>query len=467
MNMFTLRRLSVLGLGASALLTSFACSSSDTGATGGSTSTSSASSTSGSTGGSGGGEATSSSSTTSGTGGSNSEGKSRGYYFTVDTVANTWSVTVVDPTTAKPTVTTFKVDELAAITGPGGNKNGPGWGDAIVSPDGKRVFANASNADRTLVIETATQSIETLLQVGKKPLHIYNPNDNKEIWAHNDSDGSFSVINTDTLAVSATVVASLKSTGHGKLVYGTPLGTKYFATNTNDPGGFALDAATHAATFLSLCAIPCVDDPATPANESLDKCGGTHDKAYNPKTNQIIFQCSGVTAGHIAFVDGTTNAVVKDMVPAVLGGFARTHDSKYILAFDNGADAVKIWDTDKPGHDGVAFDATATITGGASVRGTSFHENAKGEVEAWIPQSTGTKLVVLNLKTLEQTEIEIGKLSPPPGSTSVTRRGEVAGDWFYTNSDTALVMVNVTTRAIVSAPLPAGAIQRVNGALVP
>src|SRR5512132_2696081 len=153
MNMFTLRRLSVLGLGASALLTSFACSSSDTGATGGSTSTSSASSTSG---GSGGGEATSSSSTTSGTGGSNSEGKSRGYYFTVDTVANTWSVTVVDPTTAKPTVTTFKVDELAAITGPGGNKNGPGWGDAIVSPDGKRVFANASNADRTLVIETAT-----------------------------------------------------------------------------------------------------------------------------------------------------------------------------------------------------------------------------------------------------------------------------------------------------------------------
>jgi hypothetical protein len=219
MNMPALRRLSILGMGVSALFTSFACSSSDTGATGGSTSTSSTSSSSSGTGGNGvGGDATTSSSTSSGTGGSSNEAKSRGYYFAVDAVANAWTVTVVDPTTAKPTVTTIKVDDLAAITGPAGNDKGPGWGDTIASPDGKRVFANASNADRTLVIETATQSIETLLKVGGKPLHIYNPNDNKEIWAHNDNDGSFSVINTDTLAVSAPVVAALKSTGHGKLV---------------------------------------------------------------------------------------------------------------------------------------------------------------------------------------------------------------------------------------------------------
>ena len=464
----TLRRLSIFGMGVSALFTTFACSSSDTGATGGGTSTSTTTTSSSGTGGGGtGGDATTSSSTSSGTGGGAAEAKSRGYYFAVDSVTNAWTVTVVDPTTKAPTITTIKVDDLAAITGPAGNNKGPGWGDTIASHDGKRVFANASNADRTLVIETATQSIETLLEVGGKPLHIYNPNEGKEIWAHNDSDGSFSVINTDTLAIAAPVVASLKNMGHGKLVYGIELGTKYFATNTNDPGGFALEATTHAATFLSLCAVACVDDPATPADESLNKCGGTHDKAYNPRTNQIIFQCSGVADGKVAFVDATSNAVVKDLVPMVLGGFARTHDNKYILAFDNTTDAVKIWDTAKPGHDGIAFDATATITGAASVRGTSFRENAKGEIEAWIPQSTGTKLVVLNLKTMDKTEIEVGKLSPPPGSTSVTRRGEIAGDWFYTNSDTALVMVNVNTKAILSAALPAGTIQRVNGAVLP
>jgi hypothetical protein len=462
------RQLTILGLGATGLFTFVACSDAGTTGTGGSDSTGTGVTTSSSSAGTtGAGGDTSSSATSASTGTGGSEARSRGYYFAVDTVANTWTVTVVDPTASKPVVATLVVDELAALTGSAGNKLGPGWGDTIASPKGDRVFANASNADRTLVIETATPSVETVLKVGGKPLHIYNPNDNGEIWAHNDTDGSFSVIDTTTLAVAAPVVASLKNAGHGKLVYGSQLGTKYFATNTNDPGGFALDATTHAATFLSLCAIPCVDDPATPVDESLSKCGGTHDKAYNPKTNQIIFQCSGVTNGSVAFVDGTTSAVVKDLVPIVLGGFAKTHDSKYILAFDNGADAVKIWDTAAAGHDGIKFDATATIKGGASVRGTSFVENALGEVEAWIPESTGTKLVILNLKTLAQTEIEIGKLSPPPGSTSVTRRGEIAGDWYYTNSDTSLVMVNVKTRAVVQTALPSGSIQRINGALVP
>ena len=466
------RRLTILSVGATGLFTFLACSDDTTGTGGsGTTSTSAAnSSASAGTTGAGGDPSTTSATSASasastGTGGISA--RSRGYYFAVDTVANTWTVTVVDPTAPKPVVATLVVDELAALTGAAGNKMGPGWGDSIASPKGDRVFANAANADRTLVIETATPSVETVLKVGGKPLHIYNPNDNGEIWAHNDTDGSFSVINTTTLAVAAPVVASLKNTGHGKLVYGSQLGTKYFATNTNDPGGFSLDATTHAATFLSLCAKPCVDDPATPVDESLSKCGGTHDKAYNPKTNQIVFQCSGVTNGTVAFVDGTTGAVVKDLVPIVLGGFAKTHDNKYILAFDNGTDAVKVWDTAAAGHDGIKFDATATIKGAASVRGTSFLDNAQGEVEAWIPESTGPKLVVLNLKTLAQTEIEIGTLSPPPGSTSVTRRGEIAGDWYYTNSDTALVMVNVKTKAVVQTALPSGSIQRVNGAMVP
>lgn len=465
------RRLTILGVGTSGLFTFLACSDGDTTGTGGTGTTgtgTATSSTSAGTTGAGGDTSTSTSSTSaSSTGTGGSETTSRGYYFAVDTVTNTWKVTVVDPTAPKPVVATLVVDELAALTGQAGNNKGPAWGDAIASPTGSRVFANASNADRTLVIETATPSVETVLKVGGKPLHIYNPNDNGEIWSHNDTDGSFSVIDATTLAVGAPVIASLKNSGHGKLVYGSQLGTKYFATNTNDPGGFSLDATTHAATFLSLCAIPCVDDPATPVNESLSKCGGTHDKAYNPKTNQIIFQCSGVTKSMVAFVDGTTSAVVKDRVPMVVGGFAQTHDGKYILAFDNSADAVKIWDTAAAGHDGIKFDATATIKGAASVRGTSFVDNALGEVEAWIPESTGTKLVILNLKTLVQTEIEIGTLSPPPGSTSVTRRGEIAGDWYYTNSDTALVMVNVKTKAVVQTALPSGAIQRITGAMVP
>lgn len=464
--MLAFRQITLAALGTAAAFSLVACSDGNATGSGGGGSTGTTTDTTTDTG-SGAGGGSSTTDTGSGAGGGEPQGKSRGFFFSADTAANTWTVTIVDPTAAEPVIATLAADDLAALTGPAGNDKGPAWGDAIASPDGKRVFANASNADRTLVIETATPSIETLLKVGGKPLHIYNPNDNGEIWTHNDTDGSFSVIDIGTLAVSEPVTASLKGTGHGKLVYGQPLGTRYFATNTNDPGGFAVDGVTHEATFIGLCAVPCEDDPATPADESLNKCGGTHDKTYNPKINQVIFQCSGVTAGTVAYVDAESNAVVKDLVPNVLGGFARTHDEKYILAFDNTTDAVNVWDTEAPGHDGIAFDATATIPGGASVRGTSFHENAMGEAEAWIPQSTGTKLVVLNLVTMAQAEIEIGALSPPPGASSVTRRGEVAGGWYYTNNDSGIVMVNVETRAVVQGPQPAGVIQRINGALVP
>jgi hypothetical protein len=403
----------------------------------------------------------------SGAAGSQTQGKSRGFYFSADTTSNTWTITIVDPTASSPVVSTLTADDLAALTGPSGNSKGPGWGDSIASPDGKRVFANASNADRVLVIETATPSIETVLKGGAKPLHIYNPNDSNQIWSHNDTDGSFTVVNTQTLAISGPFAASLAGSGHGKLVYDKKLGTKYFATNTSNPGGFVLEGDSHTATFLSLCAIPCVDDPNTPEDESLNKCGGTHDKAYDSKLDRVIFQCSGVTGDHVAFVQGATNQVVQDMVPFVTSGFTMSHDHRYILSFDTTKDEVGIWDTEAPGHDGMKFDTIVKVNGTASVRGTSFSTNEMGQEEAWIPQSTGTKLVVLNLVTNQLSEIEIGTLSPPAGATSVTRRGEVAGNWFYTNNDSGLVMVNVKTKAIVTAPQPTGTIQRVNGALVP
>lgn len=425
----------------------------------GSTSTTGSTSSAGGAGGAGG-----SSTGGGGTGGA-SETKARGYYFSQDAATNAWIVTVADPEAPAPVVATLTIDDLAAISGPAGNNLGPGWGDAIPSPDGSRIFANASNANRTLVVETATLSIEAVLPVGGKPLHIYNPNDNNEIWTHNDSDGTFSVIDTDTLVVSEPVEVNLKKTGHGKLLYAKELGTDYFATNTNDPGGWSVDGATHAATFVPLCAKPCVDDPGTPEDESLNMCGGTHDKTYDPATNTAIFQCSGATGGNVAFVDGTTKMVTQDLVPMAVSAFAFTHHKEYNLVFDTMNNAVNIWDSAALEHSLSKFDATVTITGNASGRGTDFRHNDSGEWEAWIPQSMGTKLVRLNLKTLDMVEIEIGTLSPPPGASSATRRGSIAGPWFFTNNDAGLVMVHMDTMQIVTAPPPAGTIVRVTAAV--
>ena len=63
------------------------------------------------------------------------------------------------------------------------------------------------------------------------------------------------------------------------------------------------------------------------------------------------------------------------------------------------------------------------------------------------------------------TEIEIGALSPPAGATSATRRGWIAGPWFFTNNDAGIVVVNMDTAAIVTAPPPQGAVARVVAAL--
>ncbi|MBM4358408.1 MAG: hypothetical protein FJ096_09900 [Deltaproteobacteria bacterium] len=391
--------------------------------------------------------------------------KAYGYYFSVDTATGKQAVTIVDPSGSKPVAVTLGLDDLDALTGPAGNKKGPAWGDSLGTADGARVFANASNADRVLVIDAEAQSVETVLKGGQKPLHLYEPNDNGELWSHNDTDGTFTVIDGKTLAVKSTLLVSQTNTGHGKLLYALDLGTQYFATITANPGIFAVDGKALKAEFVGLCGQPCVDDLATPADESKNTCGGTHDKTYDPATKTAIFQCSGVTKGKIALYDTAAKKVTKDLVALPVSAFAYTHDKSVNLVFDNATNSVGIWDATAAGHTLDKFDATVTIAGNASGRGTDFRKNDAGEWEAWIPQSAGSKLVVLNLATKATKEIEVGPITLSGGESA--RRGALAGDWFFTYSDAGIVLVDVKTEKVTTLPKLAGSVSRVNGALVP
>ncbi|NJK32283.1 MAG: hypothetical protein HC927_07665 [Deltaproteobacteria bacterium] len=339
----------------------------------------------------------------------------KAWYFGADTEANRWSVTVID--TAHPDdPDTLAIDELAALSGPDGNDAGPSWGDAIASSDGSRIFINATTIDKVAVFEVATGSLEAVLDVGARPVHIYNPNHGNEIWTHADGEGAFYVIDQTTLAVSGPVAAALNGTGHGKLVYAEALGSKYFATNTNDPGAFVLDGEQKSAgTYIPLCGAPCEDDPES-------TCGGTHDKAYNPGMGWALFQCSGVSGGNYAFVDAATDEVVHDLVP-IGGGIASTPGGEYILVIDD--DLVQIWDTGAATHDGLAFDSTLTLAGHPSDRGTEFRQ-VEGRWEAWIPQNEGSKVVVVNLSDYTTEEIDIGTLTrrrAPDTSPGAARSG--------------------------------------------
>lgn len=366
----------------------------------------------------------------------------KAWYFGSDAATNVWSVAIVD-SAAHEDPDTFEIDELAALSGSAGNDAGPSWGDAIVSSNGARIFANATTIDKVAVFDVASGSLEAVLDVGARPLHIYNPNHGNEIWTHADGEGAFYVIDQITLEVSGPIAAGLTGTGHGKLVYGEELGSKYFATNTNDPGAFVLDGAAKTdGIHIPLCGVPCADDPDS-------TCGGTHDKAYNPGMGWALFQCSGDSGGTYAFVDAQTDAVVQDLV-AINGAIASSPGGEYILVIDG--DLVQIWDTGAAGHDGITFDATLTLSGHPSDRGTEFRQTYDGGWEAWMPQNDGSKVIVVDLDSRATEEIEIGKLTPPPDAGHFARRSALGSDYFFNANDEGIVMIDLETRELTQGP---------------
>jgi hypothetical protein len=385
------------------------------------------------------------------------------WFFSASSDSNTWHVTVVDPTHADLVVASFSVDELAALSGPAGNDQGPEWGDALPSSDAGRIFANAASVDRVAVFDVKRRSLEALLDVGARPLHLFNPNHGSEMWSHADGEGAFYALDQATLAVSEPVVAARAGTGHGKLLYAEALGTDYYATNTNDPGLFPIDGATRTVgDLIALCGVPCEDDPATPEDEALLTCGGTHDKGYNPARNYVFAECSGAARGHYAFVDASSNTVARDLVP-MNGAISHSPGWEYVLIIDARAegDQIQIWDTAAAEHDGIAFDATATLAGSPSARGTQYHRNANGEWEAWIPQNEGTQVGVLNLSTMSLELVEIGAVTPPPGAGHFNRVSGLGGGHFYSFNDQGVVLVDLATREVTQGPAVPGELSRI------
>lgn len=366
------------------------------------------------------------------------------WYFSADMNANTWLVDIVS---ASGDTHGFALEDLSVLSGPtdlGGNGAGPSWGDPVASSSGDRVFVNATSIDRVAVLSTQNLALEAVLDVGGRPVHLWNPNEIGEIWTHADGPGAFYVIDENTLSVSDPVVVALNDTGHGKLVYAEALGTNYYATNTNDPGVFAIDGANRDVTgFIELCGVPCSDDPEA-------TCGGTHDKGYNPTTNQLFFECSGDARGHFAFVDADTHTVVADLVP-MSGGVASSPAGEYILVIHTNSGEIGVWDTRDPAHDGLTFDGTVTVTGHPSARGTQFTQAEDGAWEAWIPQTGGTSVAVVNLSTLDVELVDIGTITAPEEG-HFERRSALGGGYFWTVNDKGVVRVDVQTREVLEGP---------------
>ena len=364
------------------------------------------------------------------------------YYFWTNEESNTHGVTVADSESDNfSVVDEFTVEEISAITAledENGNGEGAAWGDAVVSNDGSRIFVNARNADKVVVIDTATHEVETSLDVGDRPVHSFVYED--EIWVHADGDGSFNVIDQETLEVSEAIDANTVGTGHGKLLLSEELGADTYVTNTAEPAVFPIDLETKE-----------VGEPIEIGGGNPEL--GTHDKGYDPATGLAFFQLTE-DAG-FSFIDAETNEVVLDRVP-ILGRVAHTPDDEYILILNAEAEKndIGIWDTTSDIHTQPKFDSEVTIGGEVSVNGTEFYQDGE-DWEAWIPQTEGDNVAVLNLKNNEVELIDVGDLTVPESARHFSRVGEIDNEHFFTYSDEGGVKIDLDTSE-VSDSIPLG-----------
>jgi DNA-binding beta-propeller fold protein YncE len=166
------------------------------------------------------------------------------------------------------------------------------WGDVLVSPDRKLVFANDRTHNAVQVISVDSMKVIKSIPVGERPVHSYNPKGGKEIWTHSDIEGTFYVIDIASLAVTHKVLAATdsKKGGHGKLLWSAQLGDKAYATNVNDRNLHVLSLSQYRETG------------------TIDTgCKGTHGHSYNIPTKTVYIACND---GHVVVIDPATDGVL-------------------------------------------------------------------------------------------------------------------------------------------------------------
>lgn len=274
------------------------------------------------------------------------------------------------------------------------------WGDPVASPDGKYVFVNERTNAQVLVIDTAAQEIMQAIEVGGRPVHIYNPNHGDEIWTHSDEEGAFYVINIDSLEVTNVVVAALEDTGHGKLVYGEGMGDKAYATNTNDEAVFAIDMSTYEVTaVVTVCDIE-------------DGEGGTHAKAYSNVSGHVYIECT--RRAETAIIDPETDEVITYLEGK--GQLFPFNNDEHIAVMDKGNSQVHVIEA-----------ASDTIIASIDVEGGADKIDFYEQDGVWYGFTANTLVpdsAVINFSEMTLVKrIAAGDISRPEGARFLHRGG--------------------------------------------
>ncbi|MFP8953635.1 YncE family protein [Natrialbaceae archaeon A-arb3/5] len=285
------------------------------------------------------------------------------------------------------------------------------WADPQITHDYELLFVVEQSLNQVHVIDTETRTHETAIDVGPGINHIFHPVDD-EVWVHADDEGTFYVIDIDTLEVIEIVEAGLDGEGHGKLLYHEAMGDTGYATNVNDPGLPVIDLETYERTEFV----------------EFGDGGSTHYKAYSPQNGLAYVEYRGGTT----VVDTEADAVV-DEIEFTGGMFLSPGEDRLAIVDDE----VYLVDVTSDSSD---------VLGSLAIDGdpSTVRFGPEGET-AFVANAESGDVAVIDLAELE----EVDRLEA--GAFDGRNRMAVSGDEYLitpADADESVAVVDMTAQEV-------------------
>jgi hypothetical protein len=250
-------------------------------------------------------------------------------------------------------------------------KDGSYQGYVLINSGIDRSNSAGERVSDIYIFDTKKEQVESIVEVGPRPVHGYGVHRQDEFWSHSDGDGHFYVIHLSDLTVHQAKVPVLDALPfHGKLLWdedGT-LQSRGYATSTGEPFLFQVDLATKELT-----------GQYDFSGDALDgTCEGLHGIAYSAINQHVYAECTG-GGGMLEFDVSNSNTEFVAQHPDVGGQPYELPDGSYVAAassFDrklfvfkpqeNGVKSTMEHTVAVPGRPGAAeFYPTDSIDGGA------------------------------------------------------------------------------------------------------
>ena len=284
-----------------------------------------------------------------------------------------------------------------------------------------------ANAQIVVVDTEKLEAVKTI-DVGQRPVHIYNPFKKDEIWVHADGEGTWYVIDGKTLEVTAKIAKPFANPGHGKLLYHKDLGTKAYVTDVNN---------------TTITVIDLEQKSVIKTFELCEGKPGTHYAVYSTVTKRAYFECFGI--GKTAIVDPTTDTVLGYLEGS--GSTKILEKEKLLLIMQKRNNQLTIVDLAQQ----ETVKGTIPIEGGPD---QIYVVKQDGKLLGFVTTTLTPEVVIVDLDAMKVVKrVAAGDIERPEGARTLHRGGVIGHDYFYTpaSADGVVAIIDIKRQTLHAA----------------